>query len=267
MQIINQKYHDLNNYSEQFLSNKPYPYLIMDNFLDQKYYEILNNENSKIKYENGKSFDNQIEKNKWISKNTELPNKIKEIISTLNSELWIENLKKLTKIGTLFSTEVGNTDLANYHEMSQNGFLGSHVDHSSDPNTGKPHVLNIILYLTKNWKKEWGGATTLSNQNGKKILKEIEYVPNRAVIFLHTPYSFHGVSEIKNNQENRATLYVDYYSKSKKPFEHMTLSFSNKWFEHGTCFVLPKKIDYFKLKNFYYTKTLFFYNLRKLFFS
>ena len=51
--------------------------------------------------------------------------------------------------------------LANYHEMGSNGFLGSHVDHSSDPNTGYPHVLNVILYLSSEWKSSYGGAIAL----------------------------------------------------------------------------------------------------------
>ena len=71
-------------------------------------------------------------------------------------------------IKSLFATDVGNTDLANYHEMYKNGFLGSHVDHSSDPKTGSPHVLNIILYLTQNWNNDWGGNTVFMSKNGKK---------------------------------------------------------------------------------------------------
>ena len=63
MQIINQKYHNLSSYSEEFLKNSPYPYLILDNFLDENFYKFLNNENEKINYQNGKSFTNELEKN------------------------------------------------------------------------------------------------------------------------------------------------------------------------------------------------------------
>ena len=84
---------------------------------------------------------------------------------------FIKNLSKLSKIKDLFSTNVGNTALANYHEMYESGFLGTHVDHSSEPNTGLPHVLNIILYLSKNWDRSWGGSTMFANKNGTKIEK------------------------------------------------------------------------------------------------
>jgi hypothetical protein len=94
------------------------------------------------------------------------------IVNKLNSIEFINNLYKLSKINDLFSTKVGNTALANYHEMYESGYLGTLVDHSSESSTGFPHVLNIILYLSKNWEIEWGGGTTiLANQNGTKILR------------------------------------------------------------------------------------------------
>ena len=265
MSIINSNYLDLTRFTEEFINKKPFPYIILDNFLEKEFFQQISEEKNKINYEEGKNFSNEVEKNKWISKNTQLPDKIKKIIDQLNSEKWIENLKQLTKIESLFSTNVGNTDLANYHEMSNNGFLGSHVDHSADPESGRPHVLNIILYLSEGWKLDWGGSTTLMNDNGKEVIKSVEYIPNRATIFLHTPYSFHGVSEIKNNNIKRSSIYVDYYSSDFNPFKNYKFDFDNKWFKHGTCFVLPSLTDYLKPKNFYYTKTRIKYLVNKFF--
>ena len=136
-----------------------------------------------------------------------------------------------TGINKLRATEVGNTMLANYHEMGSDGFLGSHVDHSSDPSTGNPHVLNIILYLSSEWKNDFGGGTLFFDKHGKKQISKVEYRANRAVIFLHTPYSFHGVERLKNNgYVKRKLLYVDYYSDSYNPYKNFNLSFPNKWF-------------------------------------
>ena len=266
--IINKKYHKLENYVDKFRSTEPFPFIVLDNFLKEDYFHKLQNfisiENVKNKNK-GKDFNTAVENNKWISKNSNLPEKIKVVTNALNSIDWINNLEKFSGIKEIFSTEVGNTELANFHEMNSNGFLGSHVDHSSDPKTGRPHVLNIILYLSQNWKKEWGGSTLFFDSKGKKIIQEVNYVPNRAVIFLHTPYSFHGVSKINLNDFKRSSIYVDYYSRRKNPYDHFDLNFSKKWFKHETCFVLPKFIDYFKPNNIYYTKTIIKYNLKKFF--
>ena len=155
MSVINKKYLNLNNLKGEFHSNVPFPHLIMDNFLTTDFFNSLNLENNIIEKNKGKLFKTDFEKNKWISKNTLLPQKIKKIINQLNDELWIKNISEITKIDKIFTTKVSNTDLANYHEMKHNGYLGPHVDHSDDPDTGWPHVLNISLYLSKLVFKKW----------------------------------------------------------------------------------------------------------------
>jgi Rps23 Pro-64 3,4-dihydroxylase Tpa1-like proline 4-hydroxylase len=264
MNIISEKYLNLHNLKEKFHNNVPYPHIVLDDFLSDGFYNDLYIDNKNLYHNYGKKFETDFEKNKWISKNTQLPNKIKIIIDELNSENWIKNLSNLSSIESIFSTKVGNSHLANYHEMKNKGYLGPHVDHSDDPDTGNPHVLNILLYLSKDWKEDWGGSTLLFDKNGKKIIKEVQYKPNRAIIFLHTPYSFHGVKEIFNDNHVRSSIYVDYYSKSTDPYKSINLKFKNKWFKHGTCFVLPTFKDYFKIKNFKYTKTYLKYRFNRI---
>ncbi len=264
MSIINDKYHNLSNFKNQFKAEKPFPHLVLDNFLNEDYFRNLKLDHSINFKDKGKSFNSDAEKEKWISKNVGLPNLVSNIVNELNSDKWVQNLRSLTDIKSLFATDVGNTDLANYHEMYKNGFLGSHVDHSSDPKTGSPHVLNIILYLTQNWNNDWGGNTVFMSKNGKKIIKEISYTPNRAVLFLHTPYSFHGVTKLENNKNTRSTIYVDYYSENKDPYQNYKLDFGTKFFHHGTCFVLPKTMDYLKPKNFYYLRTRLGYFINRI---
>ncbi len=190
---------------------------------------------------------------------------LKLIIDELNKKEFLENLYKLTGITDLFSTTEGNTSLANYHEMYESGFLGTHVDHSSEPSTGLPHVLNIILYLSKDWQSSWGGSTILADKNGRKIEKLIDFVPNRAVIFLHTPFSFHGVTEIKKSPIKRSTIYVDYYSKNKDPYNHFNLVFKKVWFKHPTTFILPNLKEYFQIKNQNYLKKMIKHKVKAFF--
>ena len=263
MNVINKKFYDLKNFKEVFHKNLPFPHIVIDNFLSQEFYENLNLDKKNINEKNGKQFQTEFEKNKWISKNTELPNRIKMIINELNSELWTKKLSELSNIESVFATKIGNIDLANYHEMKNKGYLGPHVDHSDDPDTGSPHVLNLLLYLSKEWSSEWGGSTLFFDKKGKNIVKEVQYKPNRAIIFLHTPYSFHGVKEILNNKNIRSSIYVDYYSESKNPYKNIKLNFKNEWFKHGTTFVLPKFTDYLKAKNFKYAKTFLKYKFNK----
>ena len=177
----------------------------------------------------------------------------------------MEQLKKLTDITDICADDINYSNLSNYHVMNSNGILGSHVDHSFHDLTKSKHVLNIVIYLSQDWKPSYGGNTLLFNSNGKKIEKKIEYIPNRALIFLHTPYSFHGVDRIiENIPIKRKTFYIDYYSKLDNPYKHFTLPFKNHYFSHSTFFVMPKLKYYLINKNFKYIYPYLNYNFRKI---
>lgn len=173
-------------------------------------------------------------------------------------------MRGLTGIDDLSGTKNGNSLLANYHEMRRDGILGSHVDHAYEPLDMRAHVLNIIIYLSDDWHISNGGNTQLYDKSGKNIITEVKYKTNRAVIFLHTPYSFHGVSRIAMPTENsRKTLYIDYYSCSPSPYSHLNLDFPNIWFSHKTTFRLKRSIDYIKPSNFNYLRNFIEYSLNR----
>ena len=128
MNIINPKYLNLEYKKEEFLSNNPFPFVILDNFLEKNYYKELDSKLSQNNYfKGGKNFNTSVEDNKQISLNESLPNFILQITQYLNSKEWVKILQSLTGIKKLSATQVGNTMLANYHEMGSNGFLGSHL--------------------------------------------------------------------------------------------------------------------------------------------
>ena len=263
--IINSKHMMLGECKEEFLAGVPFPHLVLDDFLENDFFTGLKNDfKNMASAADGKSFDTVVEEKKWISLNASLPGSIKSIVDVLNSDAWVENMRSLTGIDSLISTQHGNTKLANYHVMEPGGILGSHVDHSFEPELGIPHVLNILIYLSEDWAIDAGGGTLLYNKTGKKVIKKVEYKPNRAVLFLHTPYSFHGVERINSDSKNnRRTIYVDYYSTSYEPYNEMPLAFDKKWFKHGTMFKLANVFDYFKKNNMHYTKSLAQYHVNR----
>lgn len=263
MKIINPIYHDLSIFRETFCKAKPFPYIVLDDFLDQNFFKSIHNiaENFQTA-SNGVEFNSSVE-NKWISLNTSLPAVIKEIVSTLNSKEWVENMIRLSTIKSLLVVS-NEAELANYHVMGKGSFLGSHVDHSHESVNKNPHVLNIIFYLSEEWDPDDGGGTQFYNYNGKEVITEVSYKPNRAVIFLHTPYSFHGVGKISNHiQTPRRSVYVDYYSENQQPYSSFNIEPNNKWFKHGTTFVQQNFYSYLKISNFKYMKTMTRYKLNK----
>ena len=266
MNVINPKYHSLGQFSSVFRSASPFPHVVLDDFLSPAFFALFNgHERQGRGRTGGTSFETSVEEKKWISRNSELPEHIAKLADVLNGPIWIDGLKALTGIHSLTGTKFGNTELANYHEMQPGGFLAPHVDHGSEPKTGRPHVLNIIVYLSDEWRDHYGGATLFYDRKGKKMVSQVAFRPNRAVIFLHTPYSFHCVERIKPGLPTiRKSLYVDYYSESFEPYKHLDLPFPAKWFDHPTTFNLNSRFDYLKPSNINYSKAKVRYLYNKM---
>lgn len=265
---INNIHKYLGKLSTVFHKNTPFPHLIIDNFLDENFINKLKmTDKFYINKKIGKHFNTDFENEKFITNNENLHPIINELLAELSSENWLINLRKLTSINDLFTTDINYAKLSNYHEMSSLGFLGPHVDHGALPGTKFLHVLNIIIYLTHDWKSSYGGGTQFFDFRGHKLVTTVEYKFNRAIIFLHSPYSFHGVEKISVDTPRhlkRKTLYIDYYSKNQNYLKDICGLPTNKWFDHGTYFVLPYYKYFCSFKNIKYFKSFSQYLINKI---
>ena len=264
--MINKTHNKLKLRREEFLTALPFPHLILDDFFTKSFYnKLIKKIEMKHSTKNKKIFTSTVENEKTIYLNQNIPI-IQEIAEKLSAQKWLKMLEEVSNLDNVCAPDIDYGSLSNFHQMNENGVLVSHVDHSCHPNTRSKHVLNIIIYLSKDWHSKYGGNTLLYDHKGKKIIKKIDYIPNRAVLFLHTPYSFHGVDRISGNRkEKRKSFYIDYYSDEQSPYDKLNLNFPNKFFDHGTTFILPKFTDYLKIENIKYTRTLIKYNLNKMF--
>ena len=85
-----------------------------------------------------------------------------------------------------------------WHMHSKGGNNNVHLDYNLHPKMGMQRKLNIIVYLTKEWKKEWGGGLELwshdkETNSPKECVKVVDNIFNRAIIFDTTQNSWHGL--------------------------------------------------------------------------
>lgn len=73
------------------------------------------------------------------------------------------------------------------HEIHPGGLLKVHVDFEAHP-SGLRRVANLLIYLNREWRVEWGGALELHGSKVASILP----LGGRAVLFRTTPESWHG---------------------------------------------------------------------------
>ncbi len=106
------------------------------------------------------------------------------------------------------------------HQSPRSGFLDIHVDANFHPNNKLLHRrINLLIYLNREWRAEWGGQFEIWKDAGLKpgsLKHQIEPVFNRAAIFGTTRTSWHGVSPIKcPDGQSRKSLALYYYTETR----------------------------------------------------
>jgi hypothetical protein len=96
--------------------------------------------------------------------------------------------------------------------------------------------LNLIVYLNKGWKAEWGGSLEIHSNPRRPLENQIRsYEPlfNRAVLFETNEYSWHGFPKIELPEEerhrSRKSISIYLYTRERPPEEMAPV--------HGTFYV------------------------------
>ena len=78
------------------------------------------------------------------------------------------------------------------HQILPGGFLKVHADFNWHPILKLDRRLNVLVYLNREWREEWGGHLELWDRGMTRCVKRILPVFNRTVVFSTTDVSFHG---------------------------------------------------------------------------
>ena len=188
---------DLQVMKEKWQNAKPYPHLIIDNFLPLEDAKAISkdfpNADSNFWYE----YSNPLEVKKASSDWSKFPPSIYKTFLALLSPEVTNVLSHLT--GQQLTADVGLHG-GGLHLHKAGGKLNTHLDYSIHPMAKLQRKVNIIVYVTEDWQTEWDGALGLwehdseNNQPGN-LVQKIDCVFNRAVIFDTTMNSWHGLPD------------------------------------------------------------------------
>ena len=212
--------------SKNYLNQKPFPSIQIKNFLPinlakQIYEEYPNYHEKKIWI----NYNNKNAMNKKSCQDERLfPLKIRNLFRELNSRQFILFLETLTGIDGLIPDPyfMGG----GIHIAKSEGFLKKHIDFNWHHKLQAFRRVNVLIYLTPNWKKSYGGELELSSGKNK-----ISHLPifNSCVVFNTSDKSFHGHPQpLKINQNIfRRVLNIYYYTTSRNKKEIFNPTFTN----------------------------------------
>ncbi len=98
--------------------------------------------------------------------------------------------------------------------MERGHFLNPHIDNSHDGDRQNYRVLNLLYYITPDWKPENGGNLELWDEKVRSRV-EIPSLFNRLVLMATNDKSYHSVNEVKTSSSRHCIS--NYYFSPHSP--------------------------------------------------
>jgi hypothetical protein len=183
--------HDAAALAEQYRTADPFPHIVLDGLFDDAVLETVLAAFPDPRGMNWMTFDNPHEKKLgFYHEQSRLAPPIRAFLERLNGYETLMWLEALTGIDGLISDPYfggGGT-----HQIEPGGYLKIHADFNVHPKLKLDRRLNLLVYLNKDWREEYGGQLELWDERMESCRKRIVPAFNRTVIFSTTDTSFHG---------------------------------------------------------------------------
>jgi len=221
-------------YREAFVHAAPFKHVAMENFFETAFAERLLSEFP--------SFDTKLAMNEMgqlggkavNTKIREISPAYEELYEMIGSKGFLELMSRLSGIPDLIMDPKlygGGT-----HDNRHGQELDAHVDFNYDEAENLHRRLNVIVYMNKEWKTEWGGAIEIhsnpwDHQNNQ--IHAFDPLFNRCVMFETNEYSWHGFPKIQLPEDkrhlSRKSISIYLYTKDRPAEDIAPL--------HGTFYV------------------------------
>jgi hypothetical protein len=193
----------------QYVNARPFPHIVLDNLFPNEILEEVLDDFPKPDEIAWRKFDNATEKKLGYWHENALRPRIQLFLYEMNSAPLLQFLEALTAIEGLVSDPYYGG--AGPHQIEPGGFLKVHVDFNWHPLLKLDRRLNLLVYLNKDWKEEYGGHLELWNRDVSRREQKVLPVFNRTVVFSTTDFSFHGHPEPLSCPEGRSRKSVSFY--------------------------------------------------------
>lgn len=201
---------------DQYVNAKPFPHIAIDNFFPPAVVDAVLAEFPKPGDIEWQKFQNAREVKLACREERALGPAARGLIWEMNSQVFLRFLEIMTGIEPLIADP--QLSGGGMHQIQRGGKLGVHVDFNKHGPYQLDRRLNLLLYLNKDWKEEYGGHLQLWDKEMKQCEKKILPVFNRVAVFSTTESSWHGHPDPLTCPEGwtRKSLALYYYTNGRK---------------------------------------------------
>jgi len=227
--VINPIYLDadkIQQLKKDFKTAKPCNYIVLPNFLTEELATTL--------YKNFPKIDTLNVKRKSLNENKSedyhfdrFHSSFSDLKKVVSSPEMYQFMETITGIKELKTT---NDSLGSgVHQGTNGSYVDVHIDVNYNPTENLWRRINLLIYLNKNWKPEYGGDLELWNKAMTKCEANVPCDFNRAIIFLTDENSPHGYGKttIPEN-ETRKSFYTYYFTEVGEGFNYSDSRFVSR---------------------------------------
>ena len=184
---------NISEISSKFQKAKPFNHIVIKNFLkDEIATKVFDNFPSN--YDDWHKYYNPLEVKYACDDINNMNENIRNVFLALSSKNSLAIFSELSGIKDLQYDPCLHG--AGLHAHPRYGRLNIHLDYEKHPILkNKERRLNIILFMNKEWKKEWNGDNQLWDENLKQPIIRTYPKFNSAIIFQTNNKSWHGLPE------------------------------------------------------------------------
>ena len=208
-----------------YINAAPYPHIVLDDFFDPALIDQVLSEFPNPGAIRWQQFDNEREIKLASAAESSFGPVTRLFLYHLNSITFLEFLSAVTGIPNLISDP--RFDGGGLHQIVRGGKLGIHADFNQHGAYGLGRRLNLLLYLNKDWREDYGGHLQLWNRDMTRCEAKVLPIFNRVMIFGTTDFTYHGHPDPLQCPEGmtRKSLALYYFSNGR-PAEEVSGSHS-----------------------------------------
>ena len=197
----------------EYQKTQPYPHMFQDNFLDVSFSESLQKEILQIPDSEWDRYENPFEQKYTLRNKFTFPTQLQKLFTIFESDTFVNELSTLVGYSLKLDT---TRNFWGVHKYNNGDKLDIHVDAGLHPTLHLKKQVTLGLYLSANWKEEYGCALEIWNgtnasENTASIDKKITSIApmfNRLIVFTCNDYAWHGNPEPVIGPEDATRIFI-----------------------------------------------------------
>jgi len=198
--------------AETYAAGEPFPHIVIDDFLPEALIDLCLSAFPETPDRDSAAFNRAQERHKTSYHPDYLPPNLRNLFYAFNARPFIKVIENITGVKGLIPDPyfLGG----GFHEIANGGHLSVHADFNHHKPMNLERRINVLIYLNRDWREEYGGQLELWRADMSQCVHSIAPIANRCAIFTTSQASMHGNPQIVAHPDGvtRKSIALYYYT-------------------------------------------------------